>query len=226
MGRWGGGSGTSSQGEQESSLPSETPSWKIFFLFYHKFLPKSLPSVKPQWGLLPRLGLGLCGLQKHSEHLGSEQCSRNESQSIHTWPVRTKETSLLHPPPTHTHPRPPSHSSVPAWSFGSLAPAGVALGFSDQLLLKAVCVSELTSNCVLWLCLSSLAHSSQTHFCPRVLLAHVCWRETSAQNFLEEANALQDILIRGIYQVPLHEDGDGRAWIRCAHIAAPVKCSL
>jgi len=122
MGRWGGGSGTSSQGEQESSLPSETPSWKIFFLFYHKFLPKSLPSVKPQWGLLPRLGLGLCGLQKHSEHLGSEQCSRNESQSIHTWPVRTKETSLLHPPPhTHTSPATLSQlsSSLKLWFPGS-----------------------------------------------------------------------------------------------------------
>lgn len=136
---------------------------------------KSPPSVRPQWGWLPRLGLGLWGLQKQSGHLGmSIALGMKASQHMAgQWEQKKQLYCVLSHHP-HLTTQLQLEALVPwlewlEWLWASRVKFWSALILSHR-------PQSRTSNCVFWLYLSTLAHSSHTHFCPSVLLARV-WEE-------------------------------------------------
>lgn len=128
---------------------------------------------------------------------GSEQCSGKESQSIHGWPTKRKETTPLRPACLTPLFRQLS-SSLKLWFPGSCWSSSelLRLNFAQLWFCQ---ISSLTS---------TLFHSFHTHFCPRVLLAHI-WEEWPP-NLPVGSQCTVGYFHRGIYQISLYEDSDGR----------------
>lgn len=160
--------------------------------------------LDPQWRLLPRLGLGSCGLQEREDIWGMSSALGRKGTRYMSGQGKQKER--IH----FSIPR--SHKLAPVWSSGSLALAGVALKFSGVIFLGTDSVPQISEHdrrlCAL--ALSShpflfLPHS----FLPKGSGAHV--RGEYHHDLPCEANALLGIFLKWIYRIPFYEDSDGRA---------------
>ena len=134
---------------------------------------KSPPSVRPQWGSLPRLGL-----QKQSGHLGmSIALGMKASQHMAgQWQQKKQLYCVLSHHP-HLTTQLQLEALVPwlllKWLWASQVKFWSALILSHRS-------QSWTSNCVLWLYLSTLAHSSHTQLLPKCS-AGPCLRGTTTK---------------------------------------------
>ena len=169
-------------GEWKAPLQSETSCWKAFVSY-----PEMLPaSVRSRWGSPPRLRLDLCGLQKQTGH----------REWTVLWEWKPVNTALA------------NKKKINSSTASCLTPLFRRLSSSLKLWFPGSCwsSSELLSLnfAQLWFCqisslTSTLFHSFHTHFCPRVLLAHI-WEEWPP-NLPVGSQCTVGYFHRGIYQI-------------------------